>query len=98
MSNLSRAELENLAKLARINLTDEELTIFGSQLGLILDSVAKVQEVVNDSIVPMSHALPMTNVFRPDVVSQSLSNSEALAAAPSAQDHRFKVPRILDEE
>jgi len=98
MSNLSRAELENLAKLARINLTDEELTIFGSQLGLILDSVAKVQEVVNDSIVPMSHALPMTHVFRPDVVGQSLSNSEALAAAPSAQDHRFKVPRILDEE
>jgi aspartyl-tRNA(Asn)/glutamyl-tRNA(Gln) amidotransferase subunit C len=46
----------------------------------------------------MSHALPMTNVFRPDVVGQSLSNSEALAAAPSAQDHRFKVPRILDEE
>lgn len=98
MSKLSRNELQAIANLARINLTEAELDRFGTQLDVILESVAKVQEVVSDEIKPMSHALDMSNVFRPDLVGRSLSADQALAAAPASEDDRFRVPRILDEE
>ena len=98
MTKLSREELSAIANLARISLTDAELDQFGSQLDIILESVAKVQEIVNDEIKPMSHALEMSNVFRPDVVGQSLTAEQALAAAPASESDRFKVPRILEEE
>lgn len=98
MSKLSRDELQAIANLARINLTEAELDRFGTQLDVILESVAKVQEVVTDDIKPMSHALDMSNVFRPDQIGKSLTASQALAAAPASEDDRFRVPRILDEE
>lgn len=98
MSKLSREELVAIANLARISLTDSELDQFSTQLDVILDSVAKVQEIVDDDIKPMSHALDISNVFRPDVVGQSLTAEQALAAAPASESDRFKVPRILEEE
>lgn len=98
MSKLSRAELRAIADLARISLTEAELDQFSSQLDVILESVAKVQEIVNDQIKPMSHALDINNVFRADVVGSSLSAADALAAAPASEDDRFRVPRILEEE
>ncbi|MBM3690750.1 MAG: Asp-tRNA(Asn)/Glu-tRNA(Gln) amidotransferase subunit GatC [Actinobacteria bacterium] len=98
MSKLSRDELRSIADLARIALTEAELDQFSSQLDVILDSVAKVQEIVNDEIKPMSHALDINNVFRADVVGNSLSATDALAAAPASEDDRFRVPRILEEE
>ncbi len=98
MSKLSREELVAIANLARISLTDSELDQFSTQLDVILDSVAKVQEIVNEDIKPMSHALDISNVFRPDVVGQSLTAEQALAAAPASESDRFKVPRILEEE
>ena len=98
MSKLSREELAAIANLARISLNDAELDQFATQLDVILDSVAKVQEVVNDEIKPMSHALDMTNVFRADEVGKSLTSSQALAAAPASESDRFRVPRILEEE
>ena len=98
MSKLSREELVAIANLARISLTDSELDQFSTQLDVILDSVAKVQEIVDDDIKPMSHALDINNVFRPDVVGQSLTAEQALAAAPASESDRFKVPRILEEE
>lgn len=98
MSKLSREELVAIANLARISLTDSELDQFSTQLDVILDSVAKVQEIVNEDIKPMSHALDISNVFRPDVVRQSLTAEQALAAAPASESDRFKVPRILEEE
>ncbi len=98
MSKLSREELVAIANLARISLTDSELDQFSTQLDVILDSVAKVQELVNEDIKPMSHALDISNVFRPDVVGQSLTAEQALAAAPASESDRFKVPRILEEE
>jgi aspartyl-tRNA(Asn)/glutamyl-tRNA(Gln) amidotransferase subunit C len=98
MSSLSREELRAIANLARINLTEAELDRFSGQLGVILDSVAKVQEVVSEQIKPMSHALDMTNVYRPDVVGSSLTAEQALAGAPASEGNRFRVPRILEEE
>lgn len=94
---ITRAEVAHLAKLARLALTDDELDHYATQLDVILGSVARVAEVTADDIPPTSHAIPLTNVFRPDVVQPGLSAADALAAAPAAEDERFRVPRILDE-
>ncbi|HKS48239.1 MAG TPA: Asp-tRNA(Asn)/Glu-tRNA(Gln) amidotransferase subunit GatC [Amycolatopsis sp.] len=98
MPNISRAEVAHLAKLARLAVTDQELDVFAGQLDHILDAVAKVGEVAAEEIPPTSHAVPLTNVFRDDVVVPGLTQQEALAGAPAAEDGRFRVPRILGEE
>ncbi|NIJ13677.1 aspartyl-tRNA(Asn)/glutamyl-tRNA(Gln) amidotransferase subunit C [Saccharomonospora amisosensis] len=98
MSNISRAEVAHLAKLARMAVTEEELDVFAGQLDQILDAVAKVSEVAGDDIPPTSHAVPLTNTFREDVVRPGLTQEEALACAPAAEEGRFRVPRILGEE
>ena len=98
MPAISRDDVAHLARLARIALTDEELEHFAGQLEVILGAVARVGEVAADDIPPTSHALPLTNVFREDEVVPSLPPAEVLAAAPAAEDGRFRVPRILDEE
>ncbi|WP_020661883.1 Asp-tRNA(Asn)/Glu-tRNA(Gln) amidotransferase subunit GatC [Amycolatopsis benzoatilytica] len=98
MPNISRDEVAHLAKLARLAVTDDELDVFAGQLDQILDSVAKVSQVAADDVPPTSHAVPLTNVFREDVVRPSLAQEEALAAAPAAEEGRFRVPRILGEE
>ncbi|WP_197320909.1 Asp-tRNA(Asn)/Glu-tRNA(Gln) amidotransferase subunit GatC [Saccharomonospora sp. NB11] len=98
MSNISRDEVAHLARLARMAVTEEELDVFAGQLDQILDSVAKVSEVASDDVPPMSHAVPLTNTFRDDEVRPGLSQEQALAGAPAAEDGRFRVPRILGEE
>lgn len=95
---LSPSDVARLADLARIELTDDELERLAPQLGVILDAVADVSKVAGPDVVPMSHAVPLTNVFRPDVVKPSLAPEDVLAAAPAAEDGRFRVPRIMDEE
>jgi aspartyl-tRNA(Asn)/glutamyl-tRNA(Gln) amidotransferase subunit C len=77
---------------------DEELDAMAGQLDVILGAVGRVQEVTAADIPPTSHAVPLTNVLRPDVPVPSLRAEEALAAAPAAEDDRFRVPRILDDE
>jgi aspartyl-tRNA(Asn)/glutamyl-tRNA(Gln) amidotransferase subunit C len=84
--------------LARISMTPDELAQLAPQLEVILESVARVTEVAAADVPPTSHALPMVNVFREDVVTGSLSAAAVLAAAPAAEDDRFRVPRILGEE
>ena len=95
---LSPDDVAALARLARIELTDEELTHLAPQLDVILESVASVSDVAADDIPPTSHALPLTNVFREDVVRSSLPVEDVLAGAPAAEQDRFRVPRILGEE
>jgi aspartyl-tRNA(Asn)/glutamyl-tRNA(Gln) amidotransferase subunit C len=97
-AGITRDEVANLARLARLAVTDEELDVFAGQLDVILGAVARVQEVAAADIPPTSHAVPLTNVLRPDVIVPCLDRDEVLAAAPSAEDGRFRVPRILDEE
>ncbi len=98
MPTISRAEVAHLAKLARLAVTDQELDKFAGQLDVILEAVAKVTEVAAEDVPPTSHAVPLTNVFREDVVRPGLTQQQALSGAPAAEDGRFRVPRILGEE
>ncbi|WP_426243908.1 Asp-tRNA(Asn)/Glu-tRNA(Gln) amidotransferase subunit GatC [Nocardioides sp. LHG3406-4] len=95
---ITRDEVAHLADLARIDLSDAELDHLAPQLSVILESVASINEVASADVPPTSHALPLTNVFRDDVVAPCLSAEEALAGAPESEQQRFSVPRILGEE
>jgi len=95
---ISREDVANLAKLARIDMSDDELDHLASELSVILDAVARVQEVANSDVPPTSHPIPMTNVFRIDENRSSLSPEDALSGAPASEGQRFKVPQILGEE
>lgn len=98
MAAISREEVAHLARLSRLAVNEEELDRFAGQLDVILQAVARVGEVMAADIPPTSHAVPLTNILREDVVVPGLSREEALAGAPDAEDGRFRVPRILDEE
>lgn len=98
MSTLSRDEVAKLAGLARIEMTEEELVNLSSQFGMILDAVARVQEVSLEGVKATSHPQPIENIARPDVVQPSLTPAEALSGAPAQEDQRFRVPQILGEE
>ena len=95
---ITRAEVAHLARLSRMALSDAELDRFASQLDVIIAAVARVQEVAADGIPPMTHALPLVNVFRDDVEVPCLGAEAALAQAPAAEDGRFRVPHILADE
>jgi aspartyl-tRNA(Asn)/glutamyl-tRNA(Gln) amidotransferase subunit C len=97
-SRISRDDVAHLARLARLAVTDEELDVFAGQLDVILGAVARVSEVAAADIPPTSHAVPMTNVFRPDEVRPCLPRDAVLAGAPAVEDDKFRVPRILSEE
>ena len=96
--SITRDEVARLADLARIDLSDAELDHLAPQLRVILDSVAAIQGVAGDDVPPTSHALPLTNVFREDVVVPGLTAEEALSGAPATEQQRFAVPRILGDE
>jgi aspartyl-tRNA(Asn)/glutamyl-tRNA(Gln) amidotransferase subunit C len=98
MAAITRDDVAHLARLARLALDDHELDTYAAQLDVIIASVARVSEVAAADIEPTTHAVPVTNVFRDDVVSPGLDRDEVLAAAPAAEDGRFRVPRILDAE
>jgi aspartyl-tRNA(Asn)/glutamyl-tRNA(Gln) amidotransferase subunit C len=96
--SLSREEVAHLADLARIDLTEAELDHLAPQLSVILESVASIQGVAGDDVPPTSHALPLANIFREDVLEPCLTPEEALAGAPAQEQQRFAVPRILGDE
>jgi aspartyl-tRNA(Asn)/glutamyl-tRNA(Gln) amidotransferase subunit C len=98
MPEISRDQVRHLADLARIDLSDAELDHIAPQLSVILDGIASISEVAAEDVPPTSHALPLTNVFRDDVVTPGLTVEEALSGAPEVVDQRFSVPRILGEE
>ena len=98
MSKISREDVANLARLARIEMTANELDHLSTELSVILDAVARVQEVAEKDVPPTSHPLPITNVFRVDENRPSLTPKQALSGAPAQEEQRFKVPQILGEE
>ncbi|EON23188.1 MULTISPECIES: Asp-tRNA(Asn)/Glu-tRNA(Gln) amidotransferase subunit GatC [Nocardioides] len=98
MPEITRDEVAHLANLARIDLDDAELDHLAPQLSVILESVASINGVAGDDVPPTSHALPLTNVFRDDVVTPGLTAEQALAMAPAVDQQRFSVPRILGDE
>ena len=98
MAAISRDEVAHLARLSRLAVTEQELDQFAGQLDVILQSVARGGEVAADDIPPTSHSVPLTNVYRDDVVQPCLTPAEALSGAPDQAEGRFRVPRILGEE
>jgi aspartyl-tRNA(Asn)/glutamyl-tRNA(Gln) amidotransferase subunit C len=90
--------VSHLAHLARIALTPEEITKLTGELGVIVESVAKVSAVATDDVEATSHPIPLGTVTRPDVVGATLTPAQALAGAPEAELDQFKVSSILGEE
>ncbi len=95
---ITRDEVAHLADLARIDLDDAELDHLAPQLSVILESIASIADVAAADIPPTSHAIPLTNVFREDVIRPSLTAEQALSGAPASEQQRFSVPRILGDE
>ena len=98
MASLSREEVAHVARLARLDLTDEELDTFTGQLAAVLEHAADVEALDVDDVPPTSHPFELTNVLRPDERRPSLDRDEVLSQAPAVADHRFKVPPVLGEE
>lgn len=98
MSAISREEVAHLATLARIDLQPHELDRLAGQLDQILQAVAQVREVAGDDVPATSHPMPLTNVTRPDEPRPGLTAEAVLAGAPAAEQQRFRVPRILEED
>jgi len=96
VSRLTRADVEHVAQLARLALTDDEVEHFTGQLEVILEHAAEIAALDTRDVPPTAHPLPMVNVLRADTVRPSLAREEVLAMAPATEDGRFRVPRILD--
>jgi aspartyl-tRNA(Asn)/glutamyl-tRNA(Gln) amidotransferase subunit C len=98
MSEITPDLVRHLASLSRILVTDEEVEKLAGELGVIVDAVAEVNRAVSDDVVPTSHPIPMSNVFREDEVRPSLTQEQALRGAPDSADGKFRVAAILDED
>jgi aspartyl-tRNA(Asn)/glutamyl-tRNA(Gln) amidotransferase subunit C len=98
MSSITRDDVAHIARLARLSFTDEQLDHFTAQLRQILSHAEQVSDLVTDDVPPTAHAIPLVNVLREDVVTPSLSREKALSTAPSVDQDRFRVPRILEED
>jgi len=95
---LTRADVEHVARLARLALSEAEIEMFTVQLGAILEHAARVAALDTADVPPTSHPIPLANVLRADERVPCLDRDVVLRMAPSAEDGRFRVPRILGEE
>jgi aspartyl-tRNA(Asn)/glutamyl-tRNA(Gln) amidotransferase subunit C len=99
MSDISEDRVRHLAGLARIDLTNDEVTHLTAELSKIVDGVATVSAAATDDIPATSHPIPLSNVYRDDVVTDDvLTTEQALSGAPEHDGQRFKVSAILGEE
>ncbi|MEX1006951.1 MAG: Asp-tRNA(Asn)/Glu-tRNA(Gln) amidotransferase subunit GatC [Acidimicrobiia bacterium] len=96
MAQLTRADVEHVARLARLALDDDEIEQFTRELGVILEHAQQVAGLDTHDVPPTAHPLPLVNVLRSDEPHTSLDRDEVLAMAPATEDERFRVPRILD--
>jgi aspartyl-tRNA(Asn)/glutamyl-tRNA(Gln) amidotransferase subunit C len=93
---ITRHEVEHVALLARLNLAEAELETFTGQMDAILAYVDKLNELDTTGIVPTSHAVPMANAFRDDVVRPSIGVDAALGNAPDRVEGFFRVPKVIE--
>ena len=93
---ISAAQVEHVAQLARLALSDEEKQRLTEQLNAILTYMEQLNEVPTENVEPTTHVLDLVNVFRDDLVCQTLSADAALANAPETAQHFFVVPRIVE--
>ncbi len=94
---ITREEVEHVARLARLELSQAEKATMTTQLDAILGYIAKLNELDTTHAEPTSHVIPMVNVFREDQVQPSLPRDEAMANAPDRIEEFFRVPRIIEE-
>ena len=93
--SLSESEVRHVAMLARLALTDEEVASLQGDLNSILGHIDTIQQLDLASVPPTAHAIPVTNVTRPDVVVPGLTHEAALMNAPAEQDGAFLIPQIV---
>jgi aspartyl-tRNA(Asn)/glutamyl-tRNA(Gln) amidotransferase subunit C len=93
---ITKEQVEHVAKLARLAITEEEKATFSEQLSSILTYVEQLNQLDTSKVEPTSHVLSMQNVFREDRVKDSLPREEILAGAPDASEEFFRVPRIIE--
>lgn len=91
-----RISVEDLSRLARLSLTDEETIRFGGQLDQIVTYIDKLNELDTSGVEPTSHVVELCNVFREDIANASLQREEALANAPDHTDRFYRVPKIIE--
>jgi aspartyl-tRNA(Asn)/glutamyl-tRNA(Gln) amidotransferase subunit C len=94
---LSREQVEHVALLARLELSEEEKERYTHELNQILEHFEALQKLDTENVPPTSHAIPMTNVLREDAVRSSLPREEVLQNAPDPVDGGFRVPRVVEE-
>lgn len=94
---IDRKAVDHVARLARLDLSEEERERMSVELAQILGHAEAIQELELDDVEPTSHALPLRNVMRADEVRPSLTQDEALSSAPEAEDGRFRVPKIIED-
>jgi aspartyl-tRNA(Asn)/glutamyl-tRNA(Gln) amidotransferase subunit C len=94
---ITRDDVAHVARLARLEVSDEELDLFTGQLAAVLAHADDVASLDTAGVHPTAHPLPLENVLRADEVRPSLDRDEVLGQAPSVEEHRFKVPPVLGE-
>ncbi len=94
---IDRETVKNVAKLARLGMTEEEVDVFASQLSVILENIAKLQEVDVSGVSPTAHASRRANIMRADIPQPCYPPEVLLANAPDQEDNYLKVPPVLEE-
>ena len=96
--SITTSDVQKVAKLARLRLTDDELERFTGQLAAVLEHAADLETLDLAGVEPMAHPVPLTNVLRADEPGVPYDRDEVLASAPAAEDGLFRVPPVLGEE
>jgi len=94
---IDKTQAKKVAKLSRLDLSENEIEEFSAQLNAILEYVEKMNELNTDDVQPLAHCLPVSNCFREDIVKESLGTEKTLSNAPQTDNEFFKVPKILDD-
>ncbi len=93
---ISPGDVRHVAQLARVSLTDEQIGTFGRQLNDIVEYIEQLNEIDTNDIEPTSHVMPLNNIFREDVIRQSLPRLEMLKNAPDSNESFYIVPKIIE--
>jgi aspartyl-tRNA(Asn)/glutamyl-tRNA(Gln) amidotransferase subunit C len=93
---ITEDEVKHIVKLARLSLSEDELSIYQGQLNAIIGHIEQLNTLDTTGVEPTSHVLPITNVMRDDVHMASLSNDEALKNAPDPSGNFYRVPKIIE--
>jgi len=94
---IDKSQVKKVAKLARLDLSEAEVEEFAGQLSTIIGYVERMNKLNTEGIEPLAHCLPISNVFREDIVKESLGTGKTLENAPQRDGAFFKVPKILEE-